>query len=154
MRNGMLNKESLQTSAEKALTPPHDPPPNHCVSRVAPRGFIVAWFRSFPGQSRARTFKPFVCVFKSIFLKKKKDDGAGSQWTCSLSVINQILHRDLGAESFTRGPALKTRPVGPRTVPRKVCLARETPCSPKCRTVLCSERRRRVFPSELFTAGC
>lgn len=68
----MLNKESLQTSAEKALTPPHDPPPNHCVSRVAPRGFVVAWFRSFPGQSRARTFKPFVCVFKSIFLKKKK----------------------------------------------------------------------------------
>lgn len=50
-------------------------------------------------------------------------------------VINQILHRDLAAESFATGPELKTRPVGPRTAHGKVCLAREPPASPR----VCSE---------------
>lgn len=58
-------------------------------------------------------------------------------------VINQILHRDLAAESFATGPGLKTRPVGPRTAHSKVCLAREPPASPRVCSELSSALRGR-----------
>lgn len=133
LRTWMLNQESFQTSAKNTPTPPTTPhqttacPVRHCVALLSP-SLVCS-----PGQNDARTLKPFVCIFKSIFLKK--DDGVGSQWNCHLFVINQILHRDLAAESFATGPGLKTRPVGPRTAHGKVCLAREPPASPR----VCSE---------------